>query len=233
MLCQRIVVLILTIIFTACMTCSILFPAFRNSAKNSDGRTVRRTYYFWYTETTTSGTTTTTASTNDFAFAGTARNYVRNFECRQARALYTALSAVSVAAAGLGGIACLVLACWTTAGHNVSIGAVAAGTTFLAMACAAATVGLAAFVYTHDFCSPPSTAAKVPSPHSDAFKLVEGFGLACAATGGFLIAFIAQVVGLCRSCAPAPEKSPVRVRSAKGGGDGRYSDVDSAAARSP
>ncbi|CAJ1021138.1 hypothetical protein Q4I30_002460 [Leishmania utingensis] len=196
MLSYRIIVLLLVITFTACMTCSILFPIFRKVT--SDPVEARHTVRFWYKEST--NTITSTGSSGELIM----RYYTHNLACQQARVLYVALSALSVAAAGISGVACLVIACWTTAGYNVSIGVVTLLLTSFAMASAVAVVGVTTYVYTHDFCVNDPTAFE-KSPQRDGYHLAEGFILLCAAAGGFLLMVMIQVIGFCCGCQPLTE----------------------------
>ncbi|KAG5482332.1 hypothetical protein LSCM4_05585 [Leishmania orientalis] len=223
MLCYRVTLLICTIIFTACMTCSILFPIFRKVT--NDPEKMRRTVYYWYMEMSTVRTSHGSSETL------TRRYYTRDLPCQQAKIFYVASSAISVAAAGIGGVACLILACWTTAGYSFIVRFVGFLATFLSMACAGAVVGLSTYIFTQDFCAHDAAAIEYQkAPKKDGYAMVEGFGLACAAAGGFLIIAVIQLIGLCRGC-QAQAASSERVRHPKNAFDGGCSDVDSSISR--
>ncbi|KAG5481973.1 hypothetical protein LSCM1_05685 [Leishmania martiniquensis] len=224
MLCCRVVLLSFAVLFTACMTCSILFPIFRKE-ENDPART-RHTVYYWYMELTTFATSEPSSETL------TRRFYTRDLPCQEAKMLYVASSAISVAAAGVGGAVCLILACWTSAGHSFAISFAGFMTTLLSMACAGAVVGLSTYIFTHDFCAADAAAAGYQkAPQKDGYAMVEGFGLACAAAGGFFIIAVAQLVGLCHGCQPSAGSSE-RARHPKNTLDSRCSDDDLAISRS-
>ncbi|KAK7198789.1 hypothetical protein NESM_000844400 [Novymonas esmeraldas] len=189
MLCFRAVILLFLVVFTACATCSILFPQFRReSAASTTPATgpTRLTVYYWYNEsavsTSAGGKSTTTV-----------RHYTRDFTCSTQHAFYTAAAALSVAAAGLGGVAALFAACWTSAGRRSCLAGIVTAATFFAFACSIVTLAVSAYVYVTGLCG-------AKAPQADEYKLVEGFGLICAAAGGLLITFVLEVVECCCGC---------------------------------
>ncbi|KAG5508758.1 hypothetical protein JKF63_05256 [Porcisia hertigi] len=198
MLCYRLVVLIFVIVFTACMTCSIFFPVFRKTTTNGAIET-REAVYYWYTE-------SCAARAPGAPGKVIVRYYTRELLCPRARVFFIASSAISVAGAGIGAVACLVLACWTTAtgGHILHVGAASLTLTFITMACAGVTVGLVTHLFTNDFCL-NDPVAFYRAPQKDGYRMVEGFGLLCTAAGGFFFMMVVLVFGLCRSGQPLEE----------------------------
>lgn len=188
MLCCRVFTLILLMLFTACATCAILFPQFRRKTTASVGSAATATttdsIFFWYNETTTavSGTTYIT------------RYYSRLSDCSKLKTFYLVQSALSVAGAGFGGLACLFTACWTSAGKKRCLGGTSTLLCFLAFACCAVALALSAYSFKGTYCGAIKTLEEAE------FKIVEGFGLIAAAAGGFLIATLFELIAVCCSC---------------------------------
>lgn len=220
MLCCRVLLLVAVMLLTACMTCSILFPVLRKTETDTSGSvTTRETVYYWYWETSNSSTATSGTP------APVRRRYTRDLDCDRARAFYTASSALSVSAAGLGGVTALVISCWSAAGFNYSIGVSALLLTFLTMACAVVVLAFTVYGYTNGFCDDDAQPI-AGSTKEGGYKLVEGFILLCVAAGGLFLLTVAEAIGLCCCCQPAEEESPERARSPKTSRADHYSDAD-------
>ena len=168
MLCGRVILCIFMMLFTACATCAILFPQFRLKATVTTGGStpseVTKSIFFWYNETLikVSGTTYIT------------RHYSHALICDKLRTSYQVQPALSVAGAGLGGLATLLC--------------------FLAFACCCVSLTLSACSFKSTFCESSQT-------FEDAgLEQVEGFGLIAAAAGGFLIVTVVELVAVCCAC---------------------------------
>ncbi|KAG5508923.1 hypothetical protein GH5_06137 [Leishmania sp. Ghana 2012 LV757] len=186
MLCLRLFLLIFAICFTACVTCSILFPLFRLEITLEELNKTRLTVYYWYNETVSS------VDGGSLIF----RYYARDFTCTNQRIAHIAMSVLSVVAASMGGIAVLFLACWTLAGPHCCLGIIAYFAIFVAFVCSLVTLALSGYVYVTDFCGGDSL-------RKAQYKLVEGFALICIATGGYLILLFLGLIVLCCCCRAA------------------------------
>ncbi|KAG5504186.1 hypothetical protein JIQ42_06018 [Leishmania sp. Namibia] len=183
MLCLRLSLLIFTICFTACVTCSILFPLFRLKKTIEGLNETRLTVYYWYNE---------TVSSVDGGWS-IFRYYARDFTCTNQRTAHIFMSVLSVVAASMGGIAVLFLACWTSVGPRCCLGIIAYFAIFVAFVCSLITLALSGYVYVTDFCG-------VDSLRKAQYKLVEGFALICTATGGYLILLLLGLILLLCCC---------------------------------
>lgn len=188
MLCGRVILCIFMMLFTACATCAILFPQFRLKATVTTGGStpseVTKSIFFWYNETLikVSGTTYIT------------RHYSHALICDKLRTSYQVQAALSVAGAGLGGLACLFMGCWTSAGQKRCLGGLTTLLCFLAFACCCVSLTLSACSFKSTFCESSQT-------FEDAgLEQVEGFGLIAAAAGGFLIVTVVELVAVCCAC---------------------------------
>lgn len=180
----RVFVLIFLMLLTACATCSILFPIFRKPKSKVGNTTTKETVYYWYSET----------SHVDSVSTSIKRVYTRDYSCESEKNDYVASAALAVAGAGLGGLACMFVACWINAGYRAALGVISVILTFLAFACCIVVVSLSAYLFVNVPCKSDSVTESVKQRD---YKLVEGFILMAIAAGGFLIMMVVQIIGLC------------------------------------
>ncbi|KPI84709.1 hypothetical protein ABL78_6231 [Leptomonas seymouri] len=181
----RVIVLILLMLLSACATCAVLFPIYRKEIEAADGAEAKLTYYYWYRQTSRSHGDNVTIE----------RIYSYDYSCSEERDYFIASSALSVAGAGLGGLACMFIACWVNAGRRPALGAIGFVFTFFAFACCGAVVGLTGFFFSEVKCD--SADSSKGSVRDQGYNLAEGTILMAAATGGFLILLFVQSIGLC------------------------------------
>ncbi|CAC9474710.1 hypothetical protein, unknown function [Leishmania infantum JPCM5] len=189
MLWCRFILLILMVLFTGCIIASILLPIFRKESNDTD--MAMRRVFFWYNETVR----TSDSPPEDLIM----RFYTRNLLCLKARALFLLMSALSLMAAGVAVVVCLMLACWTTAGYSICISVTSLVLSIFAMLFSMVVLAASTVVFKQDFCV-NQTEAYLQAPQKNGYRLVEGFFLLCIAVGGFLLMFITLVVCLCCEC---------------------------------
>lgn len=184
----RVFALILLMLLSACATCAILFPIFRKPKTVTAGVTSKDTIYYWYSEASLVSSTATSIT----------RVYSRDYSCKPEKNYFLASAALAVAGAGLGGLACMFMACWINAGRRAALGVVSLILTFFAFACCVVVVSLTAYLYVNAQCK-DETPSKMTFK-DDNYKLVEGFILMAVAAGGFLIMFVVEIIGVCCTC---------------------------------
>lgn len=173
MRCIRVFVFILLLVFTACATCSSLFPLF---SKTTNG--TKQSVYFWYRESSSKDATKTHTII---------RTYNRDAACDKFKLFYTVCGALAAAGAAFGGIATLMSLAHIYIRPKCCMCFGIIMMAFLAFACFVVCVALTTVSYTTDSCSTSEPKLK------DNYNIVEGFGLMCAAAGGFLISFIFEM----------------------------------------
>ncbi|KPA77833.1 hypothetical protein ABB37_06645 [Leptomonas pyrrhocoris] len=184
----RVFVLTVLMLLTACATCANLFAIFRKPQLTVAGVTTRDSYYYWYSELSAVGPIET----------NTRRIYSRDFECEAEKNYFIASAALAVGGAGLGGLACVFMACWVSAGRRVALGVVSLLLTFFAFACCVVVVSLTSYLFVNAQCK--DGAADKKTFEQQDYMLVEGFILMAVAAGGFLIMLFVQLIGLCCMC---------------------------------
>ncbi|CAG9572083.1 conserved hypothetical protein [Leishmania major strain Friedlin] len=184
MKCCRVFVFVLLMLFTACATCSILFPVFRKVVAGTD---TTNTVYFWYRQSSTPA-----KETPDVEIV---RTYSYHLQCLQGQVYYTVTAALSVAATAFIASSALLTACWINARYNDSLAVTSTFTSFISLACCGATLGLIVCTYMTTLC--PGEKTQMLAAKEDGYQLAEGFYLLCVATGGTLLCF---VVGFALCC---------------------------------
>lgn len=198
MIGYRTAVVVLLAMFTACVTCSILFPIFRTTVTDTSGSETYITYYYWYLEESVRAPT---------GMWTVHRIYTRDIACQQMHDYYIWASSLSVASAGLGGLATLLGAAWISVGYSAGLSSLIFVLTFISFACSGSVVGLMAYAYCNDFCASSRTSA-ARAPQAAGFNIVEGYILLCVAVGGFAVLLLTQAIGFCCGCQTG--KRPVR-----------------------
>lgn len=179
MLCIRVLVLILCLIFTAAGTCSNLMVAFRKP-----GTIVGNTdLFFWFRDVTVPAGESVIIT----------RTYFLNMDCEQVGNFFTAAGATAAAGTAFGGIATLLAVAHVSVRRKCCLCFGIVVMLLLATACFVTTVALTAITFTKDSCMTALPVDQWPSLKSQEFQIREGFVLACAAAGGFLITFILEL----------------------------------------
>ncbi|CAG9572084.1 hypothetical protein LMJF_16_0500 [Leishmania major strain Friedlin] len=193
MRCCRFLLLILMVLFTGCIIASILLPIFRK--ESNDTAQAKVNVFFWHND-----SVVTTGTPPELLIT---RIYTRNLLCMKARVLFLLMSGLSVMAAAVAVVACLMLACWTTAGYSICISATSLVLSIFAMLFSIAVLAASTVVFKQDFCV-NNTGTHLLAPQKNGYRLVEGFFLLCIAVGGFLFMFVTLVVCLCCECRSQP-----------------------------
>ncbi|CBZ25226.1 conserved hypothetical protein [Leishmania mexicana MHOM/GT/2001/U1103] len=184
MKCCRVFVFMLLMLFTACVTCSILFPVFRKVVVGND---TTNTVYFWYRQ------SSTPIEGGDGVMM--IRTYSYHLQCLQGQVYYTVMAALSVAATAFIASSALLTACWINASYNDGLAVTSTFMSFISLACCSATLGLTVCTYMTTLC--PDEKTQILGAKADGYKLAEGFYLLCVATGGALLCFIAGFALCC------------------------------------
>ncbi|KAG5481972.1 hypothetical protein LSCM1_05684 [Leishmania martiniquensis] len=181
----RVFIFVLLMLFTACATCSILFPQFRKVVDTTSKKT--STVYFWYRESSMPVAETQSVAIN--------RTYSHRLLCPRGQLYHTAAAALSVAATALIGSSMLFAACWIDARYNNGLAVASAFMAFLSFVCFSAVVSWTVYTYLTTLC--PGETGQILGAKDDGYTLAEGFYLLCAATGGSLLCFIISFVLCC------------------------------------
>lgn len=181
----RLVVVLLLGACTICLTCSSLFPLFRQYTYNYiNGDVTRITYYYWYVENTKMNWGTVYSSV---------RQYMRDAPCGAMRGYYVAACVFSVIATALCGLATLIGAAWVSVGYSVVLSVMIFILSAISFVCATTVLGLMATAYHRDICT--TDEVMYLSLSEADFKRVEGFILMAIGMAGVTVATLLQAVG--------------------------------------
>ncbi|KPA77828.1 hypothetical protein ABB37_06642 [Leptomonas pyrrhocoris] len=176
MICTRVLLCILMMLFTACGVCAALFPLMRRTGRDDASHKVKYEVYLWYTE-----SKYTDAKTHVYE-----RIYHRQRNCGEFRTAAVAGAALDVVGCGVGAIACILAAVHICARVKFHLCCTLMVLCFVAFATLVASLATVVFTFRGDSC-PNDTANAMRSFHGQDYKLVEGFILLCIAAGGFFI----------------------------------------------
>jgi hypothetical protein len=191
MIVCRIFTMLFLMCVTACGMCSSLFPLFRRSydvASMPIPYHHRDSVYYWYMEWTTAGA---------YPILNYSRAYNIARTCGTDRTCFIAASALSTAAIGMCGVACMMSATWIYAGFDSCLHAFIIFISFLSFVCYVAAVGLMSYVYINETCAGTVNHVVALKNASPKYAIAEGFILLCVAAGGMLIALVLEGLSFC------------------------------------
>lgn len=197
MMCLRMILVVVACLCAACATASIFYPQYHREYGPTALKT-EFTVYYWYADTSVmiGGEPVVT------------RLYTRDATNGHVRALFLLAFSLAVAGAAIGGIAAMVLASWTCAGSQTCLGRVSDFLCFVSFLCSGGSMAVSVALYMTTSYEMLQGDSSVATPYAkEGFKLMAGFCLIVAATGGFFLLAIATCFTRCCCTSPSTKSA--------------------------